>query len=1027
MNKIKFFLAATFIVLSLMGSAQQTASYRDHHALFEQGKTLYQAKKYAAAREVLSSYLKENTQDYSEDLVEAEYLRAMAAMRLNNKDAELLLDKFVEKYPEKSRTKRVFFQLAINQFANHSYGDALDNFEKTDIAILRNEEIIEYYFKYGYSLYRMRKPEKAQVAFSEVKDLDSPYAVQAKYYFSHIAYENKNYQTALEGFKELKNDATYGNLVSYYIVHIYYHQDRPELLVEEGLPLMETINEDRKPELAQLIGEAYYRLSDYEKATEYLEFYQMNTKKRVSRENQYQLAFTYFQIEDYENAILSFQEAIDSKRDSLAQNAYYHLGMCYIETDQPQFAGNAFYSSYKIPVNQKLREDALYNYVKLSYENPFSPYNQAVDAVKKYMAEFPDSRHMDEINSFLVDIFLSSKDYQSAITAFKEIDNKTERLKKAYQKISFYQGVELFKKEEYFEAIKHFKEAIEYDYDMSIVARSRFWIGDAYYQYKNYDLAYDYFDEFLVTSGAYSLKLFPTAYYNQGYILFSQKKYDLAKDAFRKYVIGRRYRKDELLADAYIRLGDCFFIDKDYTQAIANYDKAIKMNARNDDYALYQKALAYGGKGDLNNKILQLDALLRTQKDSPFRDDATFEMGLTYLIQNKSNEALKRFRDVYTDFPHSVLAKKAYLKSGLLYYNSGQNDQALRLLKKVAEKYPNTPDAQEALSSIKNIYIDMNQVDEYFAYAKNLDYTTVTASEQDSATYVSAENIYMQGDCGSSSEGFNKYLKLYPDGSFAINAHFYLAQCAYQAGNNDKALEHYEFVVGQGRTQFTETSLVKSSKILYEKEAYRKALDYFKQLYDMAEYEENKLIALKGQTRSYYKLNDYNMTIKWAEKLLKHPDVDEVTKTRTHLFVARSAMELNDTALAEKEFGIIEGSSLDDVAAEANYNLALIDYHNAKYDQVENRIFEISEKYAGQDFWLAKAFVLLGDVYVKTGNLFQAKQTLQSIIDNYDGKELVNEAKARKQRILELEKQQEAEKLKQEKQAKKDEQDVDNY
>lgn len=1024
---IRILLTGVLLALAVISNGQETASYRDSHALFAQGKTLFQADKYAAAREVLTNYLKKTPDHYSENIVEAEYLRAMAAMRLNNKDAELLLNSFVKKYPEKSRTKRVFFQLAINQFANYSYGDAIKSFEKTDIAILRTEEVIEYYFKYGYSLYRMRKPEKATMAFAEIKDFDSPYAVQAKYYFSHIAYENKNYQTALEGFRDLEDDPTYGNLVSYYIVHIYYHQDRPEMLIEEGLPLMETINEDRKPELAQLIGEAYYQMSDYDKATEYLEYYQNNTKKRVSRENQYQLAFTYFQIKDYPNAIKSFQEAIDSKRDSLAQNAFYHLGMCYIQTEQPQFAGNAFYSAYKIPDNHKLREDALYNYVKLSYENPFNPYNKAVDAVKKYMNEFPDSRHTDEINSFLVDIFLSSKDYQSAIAAFKDINNKTERLKRAYQKISFYRGVELFNQEDYFEAIKHFKEAIKYNYDTKIVARSRFWIGDAYYQYKNYDLAHEYFDEFLVTDGAYSMELFPTAYYNQGYILFSQKKYDRAKDAFRKYVIGRRHRKNNLLADAYIRLGDCYFIEKSYSEAIANYDRAIEMNAGDEDYALYQKALAYGGQGSFKNKLLQLDALLRTKKESAFRDDAAFEMGLTYLIQNKEKEALKRFRDVYNNYPHSVYAKKAYLKSGLLYYNTGENERALQMLKQVAEKYPNTPDAQEALVSIKNIYIDLNRVEAYFDYAKNLNYATVSASEQDSATYISAENIYMKGDCKTSSEGFRKYLDLYPQGSFAVNAHFYLAQCAYQEDELDKALKHFEFVVQKGRTQFTETALMKSARMLFANKNYRKSLDYFKQLEDMAEYPENKTLAFEGQMRCYYQLKDYNMTIRAAEKLLKQNKVSDVAVSRAHLLVGRSAMKLNDTPLAEKEFGKIVGSEKSEVAAEANYFLAKIDYMNGKFEQAENRIFEISEKYAGQNYWLAKSFILLGDVYIKTGNLFQARQTLQSIIDNYDGKELVEEAKAKQKQIAELEKKQEAEKLEQEKQAKKDEQDVDNY
>lgn len=1028
MKLSQYLIATVLMSLTLCTYSQKTATYQNPtNTLFEQGKTLYEAHKYAAAREVLSDFLKQSTEKNSANIVEAEYLHAMSAMHLDNKDATLLLDDFVEKYPDKSRTKHVHYKLGINNFSNGKYGDALQNFEKTDIASLSNEEIAAFYFKKGYSLYRMRRPDEAQVAFAEIKDAPNQYATQATYYYSHIAYEKKNYRTALEGFQSLKNDEKFGNLVSYYIVHIYYHQGESELLLQEALPLLSTINEARKPELSQLIGEAYYRLSDYENATQHLEYYQTNTQKRVSRENQYQLGFTYFQNKDYEKGLEKFQESIQNNKDTLAQNAYYHLGMCYIELEKPQFAGNAFHSAYKIPGNESLREDALYNYVKLSYESPYGPYNKAADAVKKYLNEYPNSKHMDEINSFLVDIFLSSKDYASAVNAFEQIDLKTDRLKRAYQKVSFYYAIELYNQEDYFNAIKYFKESIKYDYDKKIKAQSRFWVADSYYQYKNYDLAFEYFDKFLVTDGAYSLEIFPTAYYNQGYILFSQKDYDGARNAFRKYTIGERFRKQELLADAFIRLGDCYFIDKDYTQAIGYYDKAIELKAPDTDYAIYQKALAYGGQGNFPNKILQLDALLRTQSESAFRDDATYEMALTYLIQNNEREALKRFSEVYTNYPHSVFAKKSFLKSGLLHYNLDNNEEALKMLKNVAEKYPNTPDANEALASIKNIYIDMNQVDAYFDYAKNLNYATITATEQDSATYISAENLYMQGDCEKSSEGFSKYLDIYPDGSFAINAHFYLGQCAHKAKSYDVALTHFEYVAEQGQTQFTETALSKAGKILYTNENYKKALDYFEQLEKIAEYDENRVMAQEGLLRTHYHMENYKKAIRAAEKLLMDYDIPEKTKTEAHLIVGRSAVVLNDMNLAKGEFQTIMNASNKAFAAEANYNLAKIDFLNGEYEQAENRIFEISEKYGNQNDWLAKSFVLLGEVYINTGNLFQAKQTLQSIIDNYDGKELVDEAKQKIYDIIQLEQIQEQQKIEQEKQAEKDEQDVENY
>jgi len=1023
-QKILFLFLAVMLIHGAHG--QQTAAYDNAYSLFQEGSDLYEKQKYGAAREKLTEYLQKSAEE-SQYRAEAQYLQAMAAMKLDNKDSEILLNEFINKYPENSRTKRVYFQLAVDRFDNYDYHKARLNFEKADVRFLEAGEAIEYHFKYGYSLFRAKKYEEAQMHFSEVMDIDSPYGTQAKYYYSHIAYENGNYQTALENFKPLEDNPRYGNLVSYYIVNIYFQQGKYQKLLQKAQPLMNEINSDRKPELSHMMGIAHYRLSNYAEAIDHLEYFYNNTQKRLSRKSNYQLGFTYFQTGNYEKAIKKFQNAAGADKDTLAQNAQYHLGMCYIETGNKKFAGNAFLSAYEMPFNKSLQEDALYNYVKTSYESPYNPYNKAIDAVKKFRQEFPSSEHIDEINSFLVDIFLSSKDYASAIQAFNEINNKTERLEKAYQKITFYYGVELYNNEEYFEAIKNFKESIKYPFNNTLVAKARFWTAEAYYQYKNYDLAYKYFNTFLTTSGAYGLDIYPEAYYNQGYIMFSQKNYDQAKDAFRKYVIGKRNRKETMVADANIRLGDCYFIEKNYSEAINYYDKAINMNARDTDYAMYQKALAFGGKGQFTKKILQLDNLIRNYKQSPYRDDAEFEMGMTYMVQNKDKEALKHFINVYENYPSSSYAKRAYLKSGLIHYNLDQNQQALQKLKEVAENYPGTSEANEALASIKSIYMDMNQVDDYFNYAKNLGYAKVSASEQDSATYKSAENLYLKGDCEQSREEFSKYLDLYPNGAFATNAHFYRGQCRYRNKEYENAFEDYEYVLNQPQSQFTESSLAKAATILYDSENYQKALDYYKQLKDIADYKENVRAAWAGIMRIEHHLGHHEKTIKAAEKLLKQSNVTEKLIREAHLMVGRSAMELNNTNLAKKSFEKVLEGKKSEKSAEAKFYLAKIEYMQGNYTQAESTIFEVSENYSNYDHWLARSFVLLADVYIQTGNLFQARQTLQSIIDNYDGKELVTKAKQKKEKIIQLEEKKEQEKVKQEKQAEKEEQDVENY
>ena len=50
----------------------------------------------------------------------------------------------------------------------------------------------------------------------------------------------------------------------------------------------------------------------------------------------------------------------------------------------------------------------------------------------------------------------------------------------------------------------------------------------------------------------------------------------------------------------------------------------------------------------------------------------------------------------------------------------------------------------------------------------------------------------------------------------------------------------------------------------------------------------------------------------------------------------------------------------------------------------EDKVFKAIEQDPSYDYWVARSFLLLSDIYVKKENLFQAKHTLKSVIENYE-------------------------------------------
>lgn len=58
-------------------------------------------------------------------------------------------------------------------------------------------------------------------------------------------------------------------------------------------------------------------------------------------------------------------------------------------------------------------------------------------------------------------------------------------------------------------------------------------------------------------------------------------------------------------------------------------------------------------------------------------------------------------------------------------------------------------------------------------------------------------------------------------------------------------------------------------------------------------------------------------------------------------------------------------------------------YELRQYDQAEATIMAFANMNTSQQYWLARAFVLLSDVYMQKGEDYQAQQFLLSLQQNY--------------------------------------------
>lgn len=991
MTLSKAFLFVVFLSISFTGISQQSAAYTNELVKFNRALELYNNKQYLASQNLFDDV----RDDTSNEKIEADcaYYIANAAVRMGQPGADRLMERFVTRYPTSTKTNSAFLDVADYYFNTGKYSLARKWYDKVDEESMSRADRQRFYFNNGYAYFKANQYDEARKYLNRVRD-SKEYGAQAKYYIGYMAYENDDYEEANANFEQVKGNARYQEELSYFQADMNFKLGNFEKAIELG---KEQLPKARRQEISQLnkiIGESYFNLGQYEEAIPYLKEYK-GMRGKWNNTDYYQLGYAYYKQGDYEKAIAEFNKIIDGK-NSIAQNAYYHLAQSYLNSDQKQQALNAFKNAAEMDFDVKIQEDAFLNYAKLSYEIGNS-YESPSQVLINYLNKYPESASREEIESLLIDSFITSKNYEEAMRLLENNRNFSD--KQAYQKVAYYYGLELYEQGEYYDAIKQFEKALSEPRDPQITAKATYWKAESEYNVNRIDDAIIGYKEFGGMNAAKGTEEMKDLNYNLGYAYFKKNEYARAIDYFKKY--SENTQNDEARRnDAILRLGDTYFVNSQYWPAMEAYNKAISNNAPHADYAAFQKAISYGFVGRNETKIEELNSFINKYPRSSYRDDALYELGNTYVATNNTSKAIQAYDRLIRNVPGSPLVAKAILRQGLIYYNSDQGNKALERLKKVVSDYPNTPEAQQAVSTARLVYKDLNRVDDYAAWVKNVDFVEVTDADLDNTTYEAAENQYLNQHTQEAISGFEKYLNQFPNGIHSINANFYLAQLYFNAGNEDKAVPHYEFIVQRPTSEFTEQALARLSQIYLEKENYRDAVPLLERLEKEAGNDQNIVFAQSNLMKSYYELGNFDKADAYAEKVLQNPSSEKEARTDAQVMVARAAIKAGDNAKAKKAYSEVQKTAKGELAAEALYYDAYFKNQAGNYEASNAAVQVLAKDFSGYKRWGAKGLVLMAKNFDKLGDAYQATYILDNVIKNFQKyPEIVDEAKAELSRI----------------------------
>lgn len=928
--------------------------------------------------------------------METAYNRLLVRFEQRDGDLQNELKTYLQQYPYSTYKDEIHFMSGVLYAEKGKWKNAAKALEQADYKALSRPHQPDYQFYRGYTNLMLQEYERAITYFSLLRKSSNPYTQKATYYYAYCQYKLKRYEKALPALLSLENAGDYQATVPYFIVQSYYAQgDLVETQARAEALLADPSEDANRSELHRMLGEIYYRKGDYKKAVTQLKAYEQAAGEEVPlvRNDIYLLGMAEYLTGAYQEAV-KYLKQVQQQRDTVSESTCLTLGNAYRTLGQQEQAKLSYQAAMAYQLTPRVTEEARYNYTLCTYESS-TALGESVKAFTSFLKDYPNSPYKDRIFTLLGDAFMRSKNYQAALNILDSIrtdglaSDAANQLLATKQYLRYQLGVDAFLQGKTDRARDCMTEVLLRPDTIrpDLTTEAYYWRAEANYRLHNYEACARDLEQYFAQPNVRRSANYPSAPYLSGYAYFSMRRYSEAEKQFVRY-IDQAQTTDPTYADAINRLGDCAFNARNFTEAIAYYGQVLELNATGADYATFQKGYAQGLLRKYRDKIATLRTLVSRYPKSDYADDGLYEIARAQLQLDDDRAAITSYETLLTDYPNSNLGRKASLERAMLYGNLHQTDQAIDAYKETIRRYPATDEAYAALDALEALYVTTNNIAEYLAYTKQLSKVNMhITTADDSLSYAAAELQYIQGNYAAATSSLSDYLTRYcAGGRYCTIAQYQLADAYYRLARPADALREYRLLSDIAGNPYMEEACMRVAELSYDAADYSTALDYFYRMLSLASSAENTDIARLGILRTSYFLGQHRATIDIATQILddyaanseKADVIAEAMYNRAKAYIALgqwNKAQTDLTALAQ-EVRTANG-------AEAKYLLAEAYFRDNDLDAAEAEIMSFAQMNTQQQYWLARALILLADINTSRGDTFQAQQYLLSLQENY--------------------------------------------
>lgn len=991
MKKVLFFISIIFPLILTISFAQ------DVPGIYSRAMEAYHSANYSEANSLFEKFFTGHTiQD--ELYSTAKYYSADALLNLDSKNAAATgFEYLVKNFRWSAFRDKALYKLGMIYFTQDNYSRC--RFYLTQLLDEYPESELD-----GSALYWIGESFSKEKKFNEAisflqQAINSPknnkFVDYSIYTLANTYEKTGDYKNAVKYYDQLLSFHRDSKLVSSAQIRIgiaYFKlKDYQSSILELNNPMVTSLPADQYAESLYLLANSYYRVKDYANAEKtYNTVIKDFPGSPVIREVKYGLAWSYFQQKKYNSSYELFNSISDGT-DSIAIKSFYW------KAESKRYAGQdtEAFNIYKEFLVKYPGSDLSYG---IQYQLGLVYFNDKnYEQSQKFLTnalQSPDQDIKAKALTLIAEISLERNNYESAIEKFRvvlNLNDVSENLKKrallGLGSASLYSG-------KYDDAITYLTDLNNEDPDFE-TAKTSFFLAESFFGKSDYTSALKFYNR---VAGE-EKELNALALYGKAYCYYDLGDYQNASDRFNEFL--KKYPDNSRSVDARLRLADSYYGMKNYSSSskvfkeLFNFDKS----SLRDPNTYYQYAQTLYKSGNTREAISEFNNLQRKFPRSEYADKSLYIIGWIHFQQNNFDQAIKDYENVLEIYPNSSLGPTINYSIGDCYFNKGEYDSAIVNYQKVLIDYPTSSHVFDAVNGIQYSYIAKNEPERAVEFIDQFVQQNHGLGFADQIYFKKGGIYYGLHEYDKAEESYKDFITKFPSSKQIPDAYYWIGKSAENLKQNEEAIFNFNWIFeNYPSSEFAGASVIEMGNIYNELKRYDEGIRILDRALNKLSGSQRlpEIEYLKGVT--YSNKNDLtNAYDTFNQVLSNYPSTIFADKAKFELGLIELAAKRYDNAT--QYFQDLAAKRTDDLGAKAQFYLGEVSYDQDNIPDAISAYVRVRTIFPAYDEWLTKAFLRLGDCYLKLKDPRQAKEMYRTVLSKHKGDEFGKEAASKLRKI----------------------------